>query len=140
MPAPTRSMIRLRLGSAITPMITTMARPRGAEVFSEADVLNVELVQLIEHFEELFDLTVWSDAQTKTTSNRPRRASIIIRSSLSRFAFPAEIVSSYCCRISGQSWWPSDTGRGTEIPDADRRSKPSYIERRFPPAPFFRFR
>ena len=58
MPARTRSMIRLRSSSAMAPMMTTTARPSGPPVsivLAEADELDVEPVQLVEHFEEVPD-------------------------------------------------------------------------------------
>jgi hypothetical protein len=56
MPARTRSMIRLRSSSAMAPMMTTTARPRGppgVDLFAEANELDIEPVQLIEHIEEV---------------------------------------------------------------------------------------
>ncbi len=56
MPARTRSMMRLRSSSAMAPMMTTTARPSGppgVDLLAEADELDVEPVQLIEHLEEM---------------------------------------------------------------------------------------
>ena len=57
MPARTRSTIKLRSSSAMAPMMTTMARPSGpaarVDLLAEADELDAEPVQLIEHFQEV---------------------------------------------------------------------------------------
>jgi len=56
----------------------TAQRAAGVDLLAEADELDVEPVQLVEHFEEVFhDLAIRSEAQTRSTSKRPRRAPVI---------------------------------------------------------------
>src|ERR1019366_3903438 len=50
------------------------------------------------------DRAIRSEAQTRTTSNRPRRASVIMASSPGRLAFTPEIRSVYSCTISRPRW------------------------------------
>ena len=53
-------------------------RAAGVYVLPEADEVEVEVVELIEHFEEVFDRAGQPiEAQTRSTSNLPRRASAI---------------------------------------------------------------
>jgi len=58
-------------------MITTTARPSGPsriDLLSEADELDIQPVEFIQHLEEVFDRpAIRSDAHTRTTSNRLRR-------------------------------------------------------------------
>ena len=54
-------------------------RSGGVHVFAEADELDVEAVEFVQHLEVvLADRAILSAAQTRTTSKRPRRASAII--------------------------------------------------------------
>ena len=54
-------------------------RAAGVDIFAEADELDSDPVEFVEHIEEvLTDRAIRSQAQTRTTSNRPRRASAII--------------------------------------------------------------
>ena len=51
----------------------------GVDLFAERDELDVEAVQLVQSFKEVFDRSaIRSEAQTRTTSKHPRRASAII--------------------------------------------------------------
>ena len=55
-------------------------RAAGVDIFPEADELDSDPVQLVEHIQGSASPTGRSGphAQTRTTSNRPRRASAII--------------------------------------------------------------
>src|ERR1700752_4718816 len=58
MPARTRSMMRLRSSSAMAPMMTTTPpaqRAAGVDLLAEADELDVQPVELIQHIEEVSD-------------------------------------------------------------------------------------
>ena len=49
-------MMRFRSSSAMAPMMLTTARPSGPpviEVLAEADELDVEMIEFVEHFEEV---------------------------------------------------------------------------------------
>ena len=79
MPARTRSTIRLRSSSAMAPMMTTMARPSGPPV---SIVLRKLMNSMFSRFSSSStsrkcrtERAIRSDAQTRTTSNWPRRAS-----------------------------------------------------------------
>ncbi len=76
-------------------------RTAGIEVLAERDVLDVETVEFIQHLEEVAD---GSDAQTRTTWKRPRRASRSNSSRPGRLAFVPEIRSVYSATISEPCW------------------------------------
>ena len=79
----------------------TAQRAAGVDIFSERHIFDIRSAQLIQNLKEcLTDLAIRSDAQTRTTSNRPRRASAIIWSSPGRLAFTPLILSQYSCTIS----------------------------------------
>jgi hypothetical protein len=104
MPARTRSTIRLLSSSAIAPMMTTTARLRDPPVsICSRKLMNSMLSRISSSSTSrkcFTDLAIRSEAQTRTTSKTPRRASRIIASSPGRRAFAPLIVSVYSSAIS----------------------------------------
>src|ERR1035441_6925042 len=104
MPARTRSMIKLRSSSAMAPMMTAMAGPGGPPVSMFSRKLTYSMLSRLSSSRTsrkcLTDLAIRSEAQTSTTSKRPRRASDIIGSSPGRLALAPLIRSVYSWTIS----------------------------------------
>jgi len=96
--------IRLRSSSAMAPMITTMALPKGPPVSICSRKLTNSILSRFSSSRTsrkcFTERAIRSEAQTKTTSKRPRRASRISSSSPGRRAFAPEIRSTYSCTIS----------------------------------------
>jgi hypothetical protein len=75
-------------------------RGGGVDLFAQADELDVgRLSSSSNSREDLTDLTIRSQAQTRTTSNWPRRASFIMASSPGRRALAPLIMSVYSSTI-----------------------------------------
>ena len=106
-------------------------RAAGVDVLAEADELDVEVVQFVEHFQEVTHGAGHAIAgPDQHDVELPRRASASIWSRPGRRALVPLIRSVYSCTISKPRCAAIRADRRAGSPDADRGSRPACRARR----------